>query len=197
MRLSARLPLFAVLAALLAAPALAQSAPPAAPNTATQAPAALPGDPFGDEVVLAERQMLAMSGTTTWDDAFETLKEAFQTVAEAMRKFGLTAAGPPIAVYTRADDAGFDYEAGLPLAAPPATALPPGELAVKPLPAGRAIRFTHRGSYDNMDSTYEALTNLLDDRRIDVRDLYMEEYLADPLTTDDEKLHIVVYVFPK
>lgn len=195
-----RLLTLAVLCALLSGPVLAQTqapaTPPPAPEAQVQAPAALPGDPFGDEVTLPNRQMLALKGTTAWDEAFDTLKEAFKTASAALPKLGLTQVGPPVVVYLRADDAGFDYEAGIPVA-PVTGDLPKGDLAVRALPSGRALRFTHRGSYDNMDATYEALTNLLDDRRLEVRDLYVEEYVADPQTTEEEKLHIVVYVFPK
>jgi effector-binding domain-containing protein len=61
-------------------------------------------------------------------------------------------------------------------------------------PEGKALKFVHRGSYDNMDNTYEAITNDLDDRKIEAKDTFIEEYTTDPLKTAEDKLVINVYV---
>ena len=45
-----------------------------------------------------------------------------------------------------------------------------------------------------MDSTYEAITNFLDEKRLEARDLFVEFYLTDPLTTPEDNLVIEVYV---
>jgi effector-binding domain-containing protein len=52
----------------------------------------------------------------------------------------------------------------------------------------------HRGSYDAMDTTYEAITNYLDDRQIDAKDSFIEEYTTDPLTSNQNQLVIDVFV---
>jgi effector-binding domain-containing protein len=61
-------------------------------------------------------------------------------------------------------------------------------------PDGKALKFVHRGSYDNMDNTYEAITNHLDDKKLEAKDTFIEEYLTDPLKTAEDKLVINVYV---
>ena len=97
----------------------------------------------------------------------------------------LTADGNPVVVYLRADDAGFDFEAGVPVVARPRprTPRPTAGSAIRKTPSGRAVRFTHRGAFDTMDRTYDAMTNVLDEKRLDVTEVYVEEYLTDPLTT--------------
>ena len=50
-------------------------------------------------------------------------------------------------------------------------------------PDGKALKFVHRGSYDNMDNTYEAITNHLDDKKLEAKDTFIEEYITDPLKT--------------
>jgi len=45
-----------------------------------------------------------------------------------------------------------------------------------------------------MDSTYEAITNFLDEKRLEARDLFVEFYVTDPLTTPEDSLVIEVYV---
>ena len=67
-------------------------------------------------------------------------------------------------------------------------------IAVGKSPEGRALKFVHRGSYDAMDSTYEAITNYLDERKLEARDLFVEYYVTDPLTTQEDNLVIEVYV---
>ena len=173
----------------LAAPSLAQAPPPPAPA----APQPKPGDPFGEEVTLAGKTIVFSKGSANWDSAFDTLVEAFKNVYGAMQKQGLRPAGPAMTIYTATDDTGFEYQAGVPVAEEPKGPLPEG-LAVGKSPDGRALKFIHRGSYDAMDSTYEAITNHLDEKRLEARDLFVEHYVTDPLTTPEDNLVIEVYV---
>jgi effector-binding domain-containing protein len=45
-----------------------------------------------------------------------------------------------------------------------------------------------------MDTTYEAITNYLDEKQLDAKDMFIEEYETDPVTTPEDKLVIDVYV---
>lgn len=186
-----------------AAPAAESTKPPAAPAAeSAEKPAAAvtltvePGDPFGEEVTYAARPLLSVKGGTGWENGFETLQKAFRTVNAALAARNLKAAGPPTVVYLRADDAGFDFEAGVPLAETPPPPAVAEEPTVRDTPGGRAFRFTHRGAFDTMDRTYDAMTNFLDEKRVDVRDPYVEEYLTDPLATPEDALKVLIYVFP-
>jgi len=191
---SMRLPRLAMLIALLAlaTPAIAQTPPPPAPPPA-QAPQPRPGDPFGEEMTLTAKTIVYAKGSATWDSAFDTLVEAFKNVYGALQKQGLKADGPAMTIYTATDDTGFEYQAGVPVAEAPKGPLPEG-LAVGKSPEGRALKFIHRGSYDAMDSTYEAITNHLDEKRLEARELFVEHYVTDPLTTPEDNLVIEVYV---
>ena len=95
--------------------------------------------------------------------------------------------------YGKKFDTGFEYQAAVPVAEEPKGPLPEG-LALGKSPEGRALKFMHRGSYDAMDSTYEAITNFLDEKRLEARDLFVEYYVTDPLTTPEDNLVIEVYV---
>jgi len=168
--------------------------PPAPPPAADPSPAQLkPGDAFGLEVQLPERTMLYLKGHTNWDVAFDTLVESFKTLKAYMDKEGIAATGSAMTVYTQTDETGFSFEAGYPIAQAPANP-PKGDIAVKAAPSGKALKFVHRGSYDAMDTTYEAITNYLDDKQLDAKDMFIEEYTTDPLTTNQDKLVIDVFV---
>ena len=178
-----------LLAGTLATAGFAQTPPP----PSAQAPAPKPGDAFGEEVTLAARTIVFSKGSANWDSAFDTLVEAFKNVYAALQKQGLRPAGPAMTIYTATDDTGFEYQAGIPVAEAPKAPLGEG-LAVGKSPEGRALKFIHRGSYDAMDSTYEAITNHLDEKRLEARDLFVEYYVTDPLTTPEDNLVIEVYV---
>ena len=179
--------------ACAAGPAMAQTAsPPAQSQPAMPAPLQ-PGDVFGEPVTLPPRTIIYLKGHTNWDAAFETLVDTFKSLNEYLDKQGLKPNGPAMTIYTQTDDTGFNFEAAVPLAAAPANP-PKGDIAVKQAPSGKAFKFVHRGSYDAMDSTYEAITNYLEDKGLEAKDLFIEEYATDPVKSDPNKLVINVFV---
>jgi effector-binding domain-containing protein len=183
--------LLAVALAFAAAPAPGQRA---APQPNLDAPAPLqPGDAFGESVTLPERTIIYIKGQGKWDAAFETLVDAFKSLNEYLDKQGIKPAGPAMTIYTETDDAGFSFEAAYVIAAAPAEP-PKGDIAVGPAPTGNALKFVHRGSYDAMDSTYEAITNYLDDKHLESQGLFIEEYVTDPVKTNAENLMVDVFV---
>jgi effector-binding domain-containing protein len=150
-------------------------------------------DPFGEEVTLTSKPIVFMNGSANWDSAFDTLVDSFKSIYAVMEKQGITPAGPPMTIYTATDDTGFQYQAAVPIAAEPANP-PKGDIAVGKSPAGRMLKFVHRGSYDSMDTTYEAITNYLDSKQLEAEDLFLEEYVTDPLKTPENELVINVFV---
>jgi effector-binding domain-containing protein len=175
------------------APALAQPVsptPPAEPN----APMPLQsGDAFGVEVTLPERTMIYLKGHSSWDDAFGSLVDAFKSLKEYLDKQGIKPNGLAMTIYTKTDDAGFDFEAAMPVAEAPKDP-PKGDLAVGPAPSGKMLKFVHRGSYDSMSTTYEAITNYLDDKQLEAKEAFIEEYASDLLTADQDNLVVNVLV---
>jgi effector-binding domain-containing protein len=170
----------------VAAPAAPeQIAPPSAP--------AQPGDVFGADATLTAKPMIYVKGTGTWDKAFATLTASFKKIKAYMDKEGLKPDGLPMTIFTATDDNGFDYEAAVPVAEAPKNP-PHGDVSLGQTPAGLALKFVHRGSYDDLDNTYEAITNYLDDKRLTAKDMFIEEYVTDPLTADPNQLVVNVYV---
>lgn len=183
----------AALIACSAAPsAFGQSSSPSPPASPAESPAQ-PKDPFGVEVTLTPKTIIFMKGNSTWDKALENLQDAFKSLYALIDGQGLARAGSSMTVYTQADDTGFSYQAAVPLAEAPKD-LPKGDIAVGQSPAGKALKFIHRGSYDSMDNTYEAITNYLDEKRLEAADSFIEEYETDPVTTPEDKFVVTVYV---
>jgi effector-binding domain-containing protein len=165
-----------------------------APMTGPASPSPLqPGDAFGEQVTLPDRTMVYLKGHSKWDTAFDTLVDSFKSLHEYLDKQNIKPAGPAFTIYTQTDDTGFSYEAALPITELPKDP-PKGDIAVGPAPSGKAYKFVHRGSYDAMDTTYEAITNYLDDKQLEAKDLFIEEYATDPVKSDPDKLVVNVFV---
>ena len=185
-----------------ASPAPTTSPSPAAsasPSPATPPPAAAAtpapvqtADPFGLETTLESRKVVMVKGTANWDSAFDTLVDAFKALNTLLDKQGIKHAGNSMIVYTSTDDTGFTFLAEIPVDQDPKSL--PKDMSIGKSPEGKALKFVHRGSYDNMDNTYEAITNHLDDKRLEAKDTFIEEYLTDPLKTAEDKLVINVFV---
>jgi effector-binding domain-containing protein len=181
-----------VLVLLGAEQATAQPAPP--PQENSSRPESLkPGDAFGEEVMLPEVTIIYFSGSGQWDNAFATIVDAFKSVNGYLQKQGIKPAGPPMTIYTSTNDTSFQFRAAVPVTEPPKDA-PTGDIAVGKTTPGKAYKFIHRGSYDDMDTTYDAITNFLDEKQLDAKGLFIEQYVTDPVTTPEDKLVVEVYV---
>jgi effector-binding domain-containing protein len=180
------------------APSATPSTPPAMPPATAETPAApadaqvQAADPFGEQITLEPKTVVVMKGNANWDSAFDTLIEAFKSLTALLDKQGIKAAGNPMIVYTATDDAGFVFMAEIPVDQDPKNLTK--AMSMGKSPEGKALKFVHRGSYDNMDNTYEAITNHLDDKKLEAKDTFIEEYITDPLKTAEDKLVINVYV---
>jgi effector-binding domain-containing protein len=191
-----------------ATPAPAPSATPVPPPAETKSPADTPAaaqtpapppiapvqtaDPFGEQFTLEPKKVVVMKGTANWDAAFDTLIESFKALTALLDKQGIKASGNSMIVYTSTDDTGFTFLAEIPVEQDPKNLAK--DMSMGKSPDGKALKFVHRGSYDNMDNTYEAITNHLDDKKLEAKDTFIEEYITDPLKTAEDKLVINVYV---
>jgi effector-binding domain-containing protein len=178
----------------VASPSVAPSPPPAAAQTPAAPPAATvqTADPFGEQFSLEPKKVVMLKGTANWDAAFDTLVDSFKALTALLDKQGIKSTGNSMIVYTSTDDTGFTFLAEIPIDQEPKNLTK--DMSIGKSPDGKALKFVHRGSYDNMDNTYEAITNHLDDKKLEAKDTFIEEYITDPLKTAEDKLVINVYV---
>jgi hypothetical protein len=135
------------------------AAPPATPPATAQTPAVPPApapvqtaDPFGEQITLEAKKVVIFKGTANWDSAFDTLIDSFKALTALLDKQASSCQAIRSS-HTR-PTTGFTFLAE------------PVERDPKNLtkdrhgqsPDGKAPKFVHR-SYDNMDNTYEAITN--------------------------------------
>jgi effector-binding domain-containing protein len=191
-----------------AAPAPAANAPAPTPPAAPPAPpaASTPSAPGPDADDSSSGQLLEMAarpaayfeGKANWSEGFAALTGAFAQIKGELSKASIATAGRPIAVFTATDDNGFSYRAMIPIEkAPEGKTSLSDSVKLGLTPAGKAMKFEHRGSYEDIDSTYEAITAYLDEKGLEADNLFVEEYLNEVKTPDDPNLQVDIYVLLK
>ena len=131
----------------------------------------------------------------------EAIGAAFCKLTGFQQEHKLTPSGPPRTLYTAYDPQGMKFVVALPIVAPPAVETTDGPGFVKPLPAAKAMRFTHHGPYEGLMGTYGQITEFLKAKGLMQSEAdwarYMpmwEEYLNDPQTTPPADLLTYIYL---
>lgn len=191
----------ALIGALLAGPVHAQAPTPAQPasppiqakpvETVPVAPA--PHALAPQEVTLSPVPVLSLSGSATWEEAYDKLVAALGVVDKEMKRLGLTRAGDAFVVYSSSDDLGFEFEVQVPFSGT-STQPPQNGTRLGASHAGKVMKFTHTGSFADMDNTYEQIANYLDDKNVQQNELYIEQYRSDLLTAAPDALEIDILV---
>ena len=168
--------------------------PPPAPKGATPTPNK---DTSGVDVTMTPRTIIYMKGNGSWDNALETLQDAFKSVYAFLDKQGIARTGPPMTIYTEFDDTNFTFQAAVPIAEQPKDP-PKGDMAVGQTPGGKALRFAYKGSFHQMEDTiYNAIPEYLDEKQLEPSGTFIEEYQTDPVTTPEDQFDISIFVLLK
>jgi effector-binding domain-containing protein len=168
--------------------------PPPAPKGATPTPNK---DTSGVDVTMTPRTIIYMKGNGSWDNALETLRDAFKSVYAFLDKQGIARTGPPMTIYTEFDDTNFTFQAAVPIAEQPKDP-PKGDMAVGQTPGGKALRFAYKGSFHQMEDTiYNAIPEYLDEKQLEPSGTFIEEYQTDPVTTPEDQFDISIFVLLK
>ncbi len=164
-----------------------------------QAEAEAPPEPLVSQMVeVAARPALTLKGQAEGEVQPDILSAALAKVSAAASKSGVTPNGHPLVVFTQSDDKGFHYEAMVPLAKAPEGKLKLADgVEIGATPAGKALKFEHRGPYGDIDSTYDAITAYLEEKGLDTQSMFIEEYLTDLNASDDANVDVDIYVFVK
>ncbi len=125
--------------------------PPArGPNEPDQGAPGVPSDSATVMLDVPSRTVAELTAKAKWDEGFKVIKDTEERVRAAAEKAGVKISGSPIAVFTQEDDNGFGFTAMLPLA-PGTKATFADGVTIGTSPAGKAIKFQHRGAYDDID----------------------------------------------
>ena len=179
--------------------AAAESTAPAPKTEAAPAPPA-PTKPVdassGVEAELVSRPAATLELTASRDDIYLAVNEAIGRITAELNKKGLKPAARPMAVFLGSDEKTFNFRALVPVDAPAGTIFG-ANIKFGATPVGKAIRFEHKGAYDDIDGTYDGITALLDERGLETQDIFVEEYVNEVKSSDDPGLIVEIYVLLK
>ena len=180
------------------APAPETKAPPGAKEEPGKGQESTETSLESQTVELTARPALTLKGEAPLDDAQKAISEALGKVNAAAAKAGVKPSGKPIAVFSETSEKAIHFEAMLPLEkAPEGKSKLDGGVEVGATPSGKALKFEHRGPYEDIESTYEAITAFLDEKGLDTKDRFIEEYISDVADSEDEEGEVDIYIFVK
>jgi effector-binding domain-containing protein len=110
-------------------------------------------------------------------------------IAHRLADMGIEPAGPPYGRYHEFGPERVDVEIGIPVKSPASALRPlaeaePGELGSSELPGGPTAIGVHRGSYDGLSGSYEALHDWIHAQGRDEGPGPWESYVDDPGSMD-------------
>lgn len=175
----------------------AKPAPSTPAETGSKPPPGVPDDASAVTLELTPRPVAFTSASAEWADGFKSVVGEIAKVEAAVKKAGLAPAGHPFALFVATGDKSFQFEAMVPLAAKPEGKDLADGVKIGESPSGKAIKFLHRGAYDDIDSTYDLITAFLDEKGLESQNRFVEEYLTDTTEPDDANLEADIYVFIK
>jgi len=149
----------------------------------------------GETIELISRPAAVLEGKAARDDIFGAIEGSLKVIKNEIDKAGLKTAGHPLAVFLSATDEEFHYRAEIPVDNPPEgkTELS-SAVTIAQTPVGKAMRFEHRGAYDDIDATYDAITAYIDEKGVDAQDIFVEQYMTDLTSSEDPNLVVNIEV---
>lgn len=147
------------------------------------------------ETAWPETKLLATKRqTVTYQQMGSFFETNFTAIGKAIGTAGAKA-GAPMGLYYKYDDANMsaDMAAAIPVQGKDAKAKGFENIT---LPAGKAYVVDYHGDYSKMKPAYDAIHAKMKELGIEKSDLFVEEYITDPMTEKDTaKWHTRVYFF--
>lgn len=92
------------------------------------------------------------------------IRTAFESLMGFVLQRNLAMNGQPRVIYTAYGAKGVAFTVALPVTAGPESAMEDSSIRVEVLPAGKCLRFTHRGPYSELAQTYNQITEFMKDK---------------------------------
>lgn len=146
-----------------------------------------------ETVTLQSHPVVFVTGESKWDDAEQSLGNAFHAVYGEIGRLNLHANGMPMVEYVDSDDDKFTYKAMVPIEAKPSAELG-DDVQSGDGPAGTVLKFVHKGPFDELEQVYNHIDDYLAANHLTMKRV-VEEYQTDRAKTPPEKQITNIYVF--
>jgi effector-binding domain-containing protein len=162
------------------------------------------GLPQGDwcdrDIQIVDTQAKVIAATsgessTVPEEIGAALGQAYGTIGSFLAQNHLEMAGAPLSISESYDEDGYRFTAGIPLAANPDLELAEDSpVTVREMPAAKAAFLVHKGPYQNLHASYEALVAYVAAHGYKTSGPSWEEYVSDPGTVPEEELITHIYM---
>lgn len=115
----------------------------------------------------------------------DLLGETYGRMMGYLGGLGMEPSGAPFVAYHNMDMSNMDVEIGLPVAQPVDGA---GDIAYVTLPSGKVAVAMHKGPYDMLRATYDAMSAWMHEESLQPTGVAYEMYISDPGDTAPEAL---------
>ncbi len=136
------------------------------------------------------RRSIATRFTCSASDIPQAFEAAYGKVFAAIKEKRIRPIGPPFALYLNSDMDALKIEAGMPVVKSTGAT---EEVISSVIPGGLCASAIHRGPYDELSRTYDALGAFLSQRGYESTGVSWEYYVNDPAKTKPERLKTRVF----
>jgi effector-binding domain-containing protein len=144
---------------------------------------------------VASQPVLLVTAATGVEDPANVpmaMRQAYEEISDFMNQAGVTMTGQPMAITRTLEDGRHEYDAAIPVDFVPVNL--EGNVRGGQSPGGPAVRAVHRGSYQQLPSTYEKLAAYLSAHGHVGSSVSWEHYLTDPAVTPPQDMVTHVYI---
>jgi effector-binding domain-containing protein len=146
-----------------------------------------------ETVEVAPVTVAYVSTSSTTDE--KAIASAYAQVGRFMAAQRLKQNAAPITINTRWSDAGYEFDAAIPVDRAPEREVPPASpVQIKQTYAGKALKAIHRGGYGSMPATYEKLAAYAAAHGHEGAGPTWDQYVTDPGNTPEAELVTHVYM---
>lgn len=146
-----------------------------------------------ERVVRVAQPIVGVHEVVAVENLSEFFGRAFVAAAGELARLKLRPSGNPVALYSGDVTEKVDVVAGFPVAG---VVVPRQGFIATALPGGQTVETIHRGTYDEMEDTYDSLLAWLEERDLVPTDQNWEEYVVGPDRESDPARWCTRIVYP-
>ena len=148
-----------------------------------------------ETVELPDQPALCVRFETSMDKLKDDIGRTYGLIFGRIGASGVAPAGPPMALYfdMEMNPESFEMESCVPVAG---EAAGEGEVTFRVLPGGKFLSLMHRGPYETLEATYEALFAYMKENGLELAGPSRELYLTDPSQVEVPEDNLTQILFP-
>jgi effector-binding domain-containing protein len=121
------------------------------------------------------------------------MAKSYEELTTALASSKVEMAGAPFAFFPVFEETAMEMVCALPVAA---GARVSGKYTVAQLPATKAVKAIHLGSYDNLEDSHSQVNQFIQYKKLEIAGAPMEVYLTDPMAEKDTAKWVTEIYYP-